>query len=143
MCAAQEAKSKSLSAQELLGLLRSDISMDDVPQSGAISDAMLDQVLDRSWMVEPDEQAKAVEAAGVPDKAAGDAQKQKQQASNARQRTRRALPAPAAADAAAAGAGSSAGTGRSVQGGLPYPPQGVGYEVVQAMEDSGLLETVS
>jgi hypothetical protein len=72
---------------------------------------MLDQVLDRSWMVEPDEQAKAVEAAGVPDKAAGDAQKQKQQASNARQRTRRALPAPAAADAAAAGAGSSAGTG--------------------------------
>jgi len=141
--------SKSLSAAELLSLLRSDISMEDVPQSGAVGDDMLERLLDRSWMIEADEQ----QAQGDTRAAAAAAGAEQQQSGGgaagagkwARRRTVRvgaaaAAPAPAGGAAGDAGAGSN---GRAVQGGLPYPPQGVGYEVVQAMEDSGLLSNVN
>lgn len=42
----------SLSATELLELLRNDVSLRDVPQSGVVSDKVLDQILDRSYLVD-------------------------------------------------------------------------------------------
>jgi myo-inositol-hexaphosphate 3-phosphohydrolase len=41
-----------MSAAELMELLRSDVSLKDVPQSGVISEKALDAVLDRSYLVE-------------------------------------------------------------------------------------------
>lgn len=52
--AAAESKSTSVSTAELLDLLRCDVSLDDVPQSGAISDAALSKILDRSWLEAPE-----------------------------------------------------------------------------------------
>lgn len=43
-------EASSLSAAELQELLRTDVSLTDVPQSGVCSDAMLDRVLDRTWL---------------------------------------------------------------------------------------------
>ncbi|CAD7704991.1 unnamed protein product [Ostreobium quekettii] len=46
----KEAKSarSSLASDELLQLLKADISLDDVPQSGEVSDDIMDQLLDRT-----------------------------------------------------------------------------------------------
>jgi ATP-dependent DNA helicase len=41
----------SLGADELMDLLKSDVSLDDVPQSAEISDAMLDKILDRKHLI--------------------------------------------------------------------------------------------
>lgn len=68
-----------LSAQELAQMLRQDYAMDDVPQSGAVTEATLDALLDRTHLLAP-----AAEAS------------------------------------------------------LPFPAQGVGYEVVQQMDANGL-----
>lgn len=69
-----------MNANELLELLRSDVTGDDVPQSGVVDEDMLSKLLDRSHLAE-----------SKP---------------------------------------------------LPYPASGVGYEVVQACESTGLLSNV-
>ena len=69
-----------MNAGELLDLLKSDFTGDDVPQSGVVDDAMLEKLLDRTHLAQ--------------------------------------------------------------QKSLPYPASGVGYEVVQASESSGLLSNV-
>eukprot|EP00877_Chromochloris_zofingiensis_P014670 jgi/Chrzof1/9457/Cz04g03240.t1 len=76
-----EKKSSSMSAAELVELLRSDIGMNDVPQSGAITDDMLETIMDRTHLLQE----------GQP---------------------------------------------------LPYPPSGVGYEVVHQADSSTLLSGV-
>lgn len=70
-----------MSAAELVELLRSDIGMNDVPQSGAITDDMLETIMDRTHLLQE----------GQP---------------------------------------------------LPYPPSGVGYEVVHQADSSTLLSGV-
>jgi len=69
-----------MNATELLELLRSDVTNDDVPQSDVVDEACLARLLDRTHLSQ-----------GTP---------------------------------------------------LPYPPSGVGYEVVQACESTGLLSNV-
>ncbi|KIY95169.1 helicase, lymphoid-specific [Monoraphidium neglectum] len=76
----QSGVSGSMNAAELLELLKSDSSGDDVPQSGVVDEPTLDRLLDRTHLAE-----------GKP---------------------------------------------------LPYSPTGVGYEVVQACESTGLLSNV-
>jgi len=73
-------KSSSMSADELLEVLKADVSLDDVPQSKEVDVEMLEKILDRSHL-----------ANGTP---------------------------------------------------LPYPESGPGYEVVQQLEGSGLLQGV-
>ncbi|GFH32731.1 helicase, lymphoid-specific [Haematococcus lacustris] len=46
----EDAASTSLSATELLELLQGDYKMDDLPQSGVVSDQDLDQLLDRTHL---------------------------------------------------------------------------------------------
>ncbi|KAG1673281.1 hypothetical protein FOA52_002561 [Chlamydomonas sp. UWO 241] len=43
-------EASSLSAAELTSLLKCDVSLDDVPQSGVVSDAQMDRLLDRAWL---------------------------------------------------------------------------------------------
>ena len=45
----------SLSAAELLDLLRSDVTLTDVPQSGVLTDEMMDKILDRSYLETKDD----------------------------------------------------------------------------------------
>lgn len=71
----------SLGADELMDLLKSDVSLDDVPQSAEISDAMLEKILNRKHLI-------------------------------------------------------------NVGGIRPYPENGPGYEVVQQLDGSGLLQGV-
>lgn len=77
----EEKKSSSLGADELMELLKSDISKDDVAQSADVDDATLAKILDRAHLTKP-------------------------------------------------------GASR------PYPDSGPGYEVVQQLEGSGLLQGV-
>ncbi|WIA19523.1 hypothetical protein OEZ85_004132 [Tetradesmus obliquus] len=132
------AAGSSMSAAELLALLRADISMDDTPQSGCVDDAMLAQLLDRSWMLTPEErqQQQQAEAAGA---GSSEAEHSKGKAAKGKGGRRASRGGAAAAEAAAA-AGSS---GQGAVSGLPYPASGVGYEVVQAIGDSGLLSNVN
>eukprot|EP00879_Flechtneria_rotunda_P026404 GHRR01028153.1.p1 GENE.GHRR01028153.1~~GHRR01028153.1.p1 ORF type:complete len:449 (+),score=169.94 GHRR01028153.1:694-2040(+) len=164
--AAGSSKSTSMSAAELLALLRSDISMDDIPQSGVASDEMLDTLLDRSWMVDSDRREKATKA--QQQTAAGAAGVTLQSSSKAKngKRGRPASSVGAASDTGSDGTGNAAGaegsdnaaaaassiqkaaaaetaSGREVQRGLPYPATGVGYEVIQALEDNSLLSNVN
>ena len=44
-------KSTSMSADELLEVLKADVTKDDVPQSGEVDDTMLDKLLDRTHLV--------------------------------------------------------------------------------------------
>ena len=44
-------KSTSMSADELMDVLKSDVTLDDVPQSGEVTERVLDQILDRSHLV--------------------------------------------------------------------------------------------
>lgn len=75
-----DTKKSSMSAEELLDVLKADISLDDVPQSAEVDNIMLDKILDRTHLTQ-----------GAP---------------------------------------------------LPYPESGPGYEVVQQLEGSGLLQGV-
>ena len=75
-----DTKKSSMSAEELLDVLKADITLDDVPQSAEVDNVMLDKILDRTHL-----------AQGAP---------------------------------------------------LPYPESGPGYEVVQQLEGSGLLQGV-
>eukprot|EP00955_Chlamydomonas_euryale_P111468 366068-Chlamydomonas_euryale.AAC.6 len=45
-----ESEATSLSAAELMELLKTDVSLDDVPQSGVVSDSQMDALLDRTWL---------------------------------------------------------------------------------------------
>jgi hypothetical protein len=47
-----EKKSTSMSAEELVDMLKSDVLRDDVPQSAEADDAMLDRILDRRHLIE-------------------------------------------------------------------------------------------
>lgn len=75
-----KSKATSMSAEELLDLLRSDTSVQDIPQSAEVDDTMLEKILNRSHLLH-----------GKP---------------------------------------------------RPYPESGPGYEVVQQIEGSGLLQGV-
>lgn len=123
----------TLSAAELLSLLRADFSMEDVPQSGVVSEETLDQLMDRSWMVEEDKEG------GGGSKAAA------------------AAAAGPSGGQAAAGSSKAAGKSRggklsrsssadkvaaASKGNVPYPTSGVGYEVVQAL-DTNVLSNVN
>jgi hypothetical protein len=123
----------SLSAAELLSLLRSDFSMDDVPQSGVVSEEMLEQLLDRDWMLEGEAPPQA-----TPSKkqspAAGRAKGGRLSRSNST--------TAVAAAAAAAEAGPSKSSERDAKVNLPYPATGVGYEVVKSIE-SNVLSNVN
>jgi hypothetical protein len=135
-----------MSAGELLALLRSDISMDDVPQSGCVDDAMLARLLDRSWMLTPEERQQQQQqgeagSAGSSD-AEGSEGSSKGKAAKGKGGRRASCGGAAAAAEAAAAAGSS-GQEQQAVAGLPYPASGVGYEVVQAIGDSGLLSNVN
>jgi hypothetical protein len=134
------AAASSMSAAELLALLRSDISMDDIPQSGCVDDAMLDRLLDRSWML-TDEERQQQQAEAGSSESEGSEGSSKDKAAKGRG-GRRASRGGAAAAAEAVAAGSS-GQGQAGVAGLPYPVSGVGYEVVQAVGDSGLLSNVN
>jgi hypothetical protein len=137
-----------MSAGELLALLRADISMDDVPQSGCVDDAMLAQLLDRSWMLTAEErQQQQSEAASAGSSEAepsegGSKSSKAAKGKGGRRASRSATPAAAESAGAAASAGSSGQAQQDVAG-LPYPASGVGYEVVQAIGDSGLLSNVN
>jgi hypothetical protein len=138
-----------MSAGELLALLRSDISMDDVPQSGCVDDTMLAQLLDRSWMLTAEErqqqQQSEAASAGSSDAEASEGGNKSSKAAKGkggRRASRSTTPAAAESAGAAASAGSS-GQGQQDVAGLPYPASGVGYEVVQAIGDSGLLSNVN
>lgn len=138
LCLLQSAVSSTgMSASELLALLRSDISMDDVPQSGVVDDQTLDKLLDRTWMLTPEEQQQQADVGNPAPAAEQQPVKGKGRGKGKRSATAAAA-APPAGDAAMASA-----SGREVQTGLPYPAQGVGYEVVQALQDSGLLSNVN
>eukprot|EP00884_Botryococcus_braunii_P015366 jgi/Botrbrau1/2512/Bobra.0079s0004.1 len=76
----KEGKATSMSAEELMDLLKEDTSGRDKPQSGVVSDQVLDQLLDRDYLL-----------SGKP---------------------------------------------------APYKPSGIGYELVQVVESSGLLSRV-
>lgn len=137
--AMQSASSSSgLSAAELLALLRSDISMEDVPQSGVVDDEMLAKLLDRTWMLTQEEKQQQQQQQSASD-AAGPATKGR----GGKGRGKRSTKAAAATSEPAAANNAESASGREVQTGLPYPAQGVGYEVVQAMQDSGLLSQVN
>jgi hypothetical protein len=147
-----------MSAGELLALLRSDISMDDVPQSGCVDDAMLAQLLDRSWMLSGDEhqqdrswmltaeqrlqQQQQSEAASAGSSEAEGSESGSKSSKAAKGRGGRRASRSAAPAAAAEAAGSS-GQAQQAVAGLPYAASGVGYEVVQAIGDSGLLSNVN
>lgn len=75
-----EKKSSSMSSDELMEVLKTDISLNDVPQSKEVNDVMLNKILDRDHLLK-----------GTP---------------------------------------------------LPYAESGPGYEVVQQLEGSGLLQGV-
>lgn len=121
----------SLSAAELLSLLRSDFSMDDVPQSGVVSEETLEQLLDRDWMLEGEAPAQ-----GTPSRkqspAGGRAKGGRLSRSNS----------TTAVAAAAAEARPSKGSERDAKVNLPYPASGVGYEVVKSLE-SNVLSNVN
>jgi hypothetical protein len=127
------AKGTSLSASELLALLRADFAMDDVPQSGAVSDDTLKALLDRSWMENGGSGAAAAAAAAAAADKGGAAAAAAGAAGSSKARGRKGAAAAAAPAAAAAGPST---------GGLPYPPSGVGYEVVQ-MADTNVLSNVN
>lgn len=143
----------SLSAQELLSLLRADFSMEDVPQSGVVSEEMLDQLLDRAWMLEDSSAPAAAAAESGGDQAPAAAGSSKAGAKAGRGgRLARSGSTNAVAGAAAAAAGGDDGAGPSrpasatgrdvVKGNLPYPASGVGYEVVQSL-DTNVLSNVN
>ena len=110
--------------------------MDDIPQSGVVDDQMMDQLLDRTWMLSPEEQQQQQFDSDKP---------APKQPARGKGRGKRSAPPPAVEqkpteDDSAVAASAS---GREVQTGLPYPAQGVGYEVVQALQDSSLLSNVN
>lgn len=43
---------------ELMDILRADISLDDVPQSGEVDDTMMDRILDREFLMKVDKEGK-------------------------------------------------------------------------------------
>ncbi len=49
----EENKKGSMSAEELLDVLKADISLDDVPQSGEVDEKQLDKILNRSHLMGP------------------------------------------------------------------------------------------
>lgn len=51
----QSSAAASLSAAELLELLKSDVTLTDIPQSGVLSDEMMDKILDRSYLETKDD----------------------------------------------------------------------------------------
>lgn len=107
--------------------------MEDVPQSGVVDDEMLERLLDRSWMLEGDDSkapAAEAEAAAGPSSSKGSKVRGKSSRSSSDAEVE-------------AGAGPSNASGREVvSAGLPYPPSGVGYEVVQSM-DTNVLSNVN
>jgi ATP-dependent DNA helicase len=54
--------STSMGKSELLDILRADISLDDVPQSGEVDESMMDKILDRSFLVAEGDTGGGVEA---------------------------------------------------------------------------------
>jgi hypothetical protein len=122
--------------------------MEDVPQSGVVSDEMLDQLLDRAWMLEDSSAPAAAESSG--DQAPGSSKAGAKGGRSGRLARSGSTNAVAAAAAAAAGVEDGAGpsrpasaTGRDVvKGNLPYPASGVGYEVVQSL-DTNVLSNVN
>jgi hypothetical protein len=120
-----------MSAADLLQLLRADFSMDDMPQSGPVSDETLEALLDRSWMEGGRKQA----AAATGEEERGGAKAGSSKAAASRRKAR---------GAAADEAGPSIAGARGADGlaALPYPPSGVGYEVVQSI-DGNVLSNVN
>lgn len=129
----------SLSAQELLSLLRADFSMDDAPQSGVVSEEMLDRLLDRTWMLEdgnsggessnPLATAAAAAAAGTSKGSKARGGRLSRSGSKAE---------VSAADAARVSSTPEPEAAGTASGRLPFPPSGVGYEVVQSLETNVL-----
>lgn len=131
-----------MSAAELLSLLRADFSMEDVPQSGVVSEETLDQLLDRSWMVEEDKEAdgsKAAAAAAAAGPSGGQAAAGSSKAGKSRGGK---LSRSSSADKVAAAEGGETAGAAASKGNLPYPTSGVGYEVVQAL-DTNVLSNVN
>lgn len=130
-----------MSAAELLSLLRADFSMEDVPQSGVVSEETLDQLLDRSWMVEEDKEGDGNKAAAAV--AAGPSGGQAAAGSSKAGKSRGGkLSRSSSADKVAAAEGGETAGAAASKGNLPYPTSGVGYEVVQAL-DTNVLSNVN
>ena len=47
----KKSTNSSMGKSELMDILRADISLDDVPQSGEVDDAMMDRILDRDFLL--------------------------------------------------------------------------------------------
>lgn len=113
--------------------------MDDVPQSGVVDDVMLDKLLDRTWMLSPQDQKQQ-----QPTDSTKPAAKQAARGKGVKGRaTRSQSPEEESAAAANESAVAAGASRRELQTGLPYPAQGIGYEVVQALQDSGLISNVN
>jgi hypothetical protein len=117
--------------------------MEDVPQSGVVSEETLDQLLDRSWMVEEegdDKEGGSKAAAAAAGSSGGLAAAGSSKAAGKARGGK--LSRSGSADKVAAAEGRETAGRAASKCNVPYPTSGVGYEVVQAL-DTNVLSNVN